>query len=127
MRVIFSGLNGEVLNLWKMIVSPATGKIEGLPERLTTGSGHEQAPSCSSDGTLSFANVETEADAWVLPIDLNAGTPKGPLERITGRPVWRETLSLSAKWTIPGICLLSIGAAEYLAPGIGDRKRSECG
>jgi Tol biopolymer transport system component len=54
------------------------------------------APSCSSNGSLAFANIEGRSDAWVLPIDLNAGKPTGPMERITGPSRWRETLSLSA-------------------------------
>ena len=59
--VIFPGQNGEVRNLWQLIVSPATGEVEHMPERLTTGSGNEVAPSCALTETCPSQTLKPKA------------------------------------------------------------------
>jgi Tol biopolymer transport system component len=93
--VVFSTVISESRNLWEVTLSPQTGKVSGLPKRLTTSSANEVSPSCSNRGALAFANVETKNNIWLLPFDLNAGRPGGMLEQISGRPAWRETASLA--------------------------------
>ena len=93
--VIFSTARGDTQNLWEIGVSPPTGKVSGLLKRLTTGTGNEVDPSCASGGALTFTNVENRRDVWALPFDLDRGTLKGELERITQGPAWREHASLS--------------------------------
>jgi serine/threonine protein kinase len=93
--VIFSIASGDTQNLWEIGLSPQTGKVSGLPKRLTTGAGNEADPSCASGGVLTFTNVETRRDFWSLPFDLDRGTSMGTLERITQGPAWRADASLS--------------------------------
>ncbi len=93
--VIFSSANGDTQNLWEIGVSPRTGKVSGVLQRLTTGAGNEREPSCASGGVLTFTSVDIRRDVWSLPFDLNRATPKGALERITQGPAVRENASLS--------------------------------
>src|ERR1035437_8834834 len=93
--VLFSTASGDPQNLWEIGISPRTGKVTGLVKRLTTGAGNEVDPSCAFGGALTFTNVETRRDIWSLPLDLDHGTSKGALERITQSPAGRRDPSLS--------------------------------
>jgi Tol biopolymer transport system component len=93
--VIFSVASGDAQNLWEIGVSPRTGKVSGVLQRLTTGAGNEVGPSSASSGALTFTNMETRREVWLLPFDLNRGTSKGALERITQGPARRQEPSLS--------------------------------
>ena len=93
--VIVSMASGDTQNVWEIGVSPRTGKVSGVLQRLTTGAGNEVDPSCASGGALTFTNVETRGDVRSLPFDLDHGTPKGALERITQSPARRQDPSLS--------------------------------
>jgi Tol biopolymer transport system component/DNA-binding winged helix-turn-helix (wHTH) protein len=93
--VTFSIDSGDVRNLWEINVSPRTGKVEGVPRRLTTGAGNEIDPSCASGGSLAFTNLETRRNVWSRPFDLDRATPEGALERITEGPALRDYPSLS--------------------------------
>jgi Tol biopolymer transport system component len=46
-------------------------------------------------GALAYTNAETRRDVWSLPFDVDRGTPRGALERITQGPAFREHASLS--------------------------------
>jgi Tol biopolymer transport system component/DNA-binding winged helix-turn-helix (wHTH) protein len=94
--VIFSMPFGDTENLWKIGVSPVTGKVTGELRRLTTGAGNEISPSRSPGDTLTFAKVETRTDVWSLPVDLDRGRSAGALERITQSPAYRYYVSLSS-------------------------------
>jgi Tol biopolymer transport system component len=93
--VIANTSSGDTQNLWEIGVSPRTGKVSGVLKRLTAGAGNEVDPSCAPGGAITFTNVETRRDVWSLPFDLDRGTSKGALERITQGPAWREHASLS--------------------------------
>lgn len=93
--VIFSMAIGGATDLWKIGVSPETGKVTGELRRVTEGAGNETNPSCPSGDTLTFAKVETKTDVWSLPIDLNRGKPEGALERVTQTPASRGRVSVS--------------------------------
>jgi Tol biopolymer transport system component/DNA-binding winged helix-turn-helix (wHTH) protein len=94
--VIFSTESGDTQNLWESGISLATGKVTGVFERLTAGAGKDEDPSCTAGGTFAVANVEHRSDVWLLPFDLNRGTPKGALERVTHGPAARGYPSLSS-------------------------------
>jgi len=64
-------------------------------KRLTTGAGNETSPSCVAGGALAFTKGETRTDVWSLPFDLDRGTPRARLERITQSPADRDEVSLS--------------------------------
>jgi Tol biopolymer transport system component len=93
--VTFSIPSGDAQNLWEIGVSPRTSKVSGALRRLTTGTGDEIDPSCASGSALAFTNVETRTDVWSTPMDLNRGTSKGALERITQGPAVRYYVSAS--------------------------------
>jgi eukaryotic-like serine/threonine-protein kinase len=88
--VILSLLRGDTRNLWEIALSPGTGKMTGAPKSLTTGAGNEVDPACTSMGALAFTNVETRGGLWSLPFDMNHGTAKGAIERITQGPALRQ-------------------------------------
>jgi Tol biopolymer transport system component len=94
--VIFFNSAGNATNLWEIGISARTGKVNGAPTRLTTGAGNESNPSCLSAGALTFTAGESTTDIWSLPFDLDHGTARGPLERVTqGGPAVRYYPSLS--------------------------------
>jgi eukaryotic-like serine/threonine-protein kinase len=94
-NVVLSKLNGDTSNLLEIGISPRTGKVIEAPKNLTTGAGNEVEPACTPVGALAFTNVETRGDIWSLPFDMDHGTAKGVLERITQGPAFREGPSLS--------------------------------
>src|SRR5579884_692187 len=93
--VIFSRGSGDAQNLWQIRVSPQTGKVAGVPRRLTAGAGIEEDVTCASDGTLAFTSRQSESHIWSLPFDLNRGKPAGASERITEGPGDRGFPSLT--------------------------------
>ncbi len=93
--VMFSAASGDANNLFEIGISPRTGRVSGPIRRLTTGAGNETSPSCAAGGALAFMKGETRRDIWTLPVDLDRGTSKGALERITQSPALRYYVSLS--------------------------------
>jgi eukaryotic-like serine/threonine-protein kinase len=93
--VIFPIMSGDSQGLWEIGISPQTGKMNGAPKSLTMGAGNETDVSCAPGGALAFTSLETRRDLWSLPLDLDRGTSKGGLERITQGPAMRERASLS--------------------------------
>ncbi len=94
-KVTFSIPGGDSWNLWEIELSPQTGKVIGIPQRLTTGPGSDSHASCASGGALVFAKIETRSEVWLLPFDLDRGTSTGAPERITQGPPWHENPSLA--------------------------------
>ncbi len=94
-KVIFSAQTGDAWSLWQAAISPGEGRVSGA-SRLTIGAGNEQEPSCASGEVLAFTSLQTTTDVWALPFDLNRGTPKGVLRRITQGPAEREHAALSS-------------------------------
>jgi len=93
--VLFSAYTGDSNNLWEMGISPRTGKVTNALRRLTTGAGNETHASSGPAGAFAFTNLETRRDVWLLPFDLDHGTHKGALARITQGPADRAYPSLS--------------------------------
>jgi len=93
--VMFSRSSGDAQNLWEIGLSPQTGKVAGVPRRLTAGAGIEEDVSCASGGVLAFTSRESGSHIWSLPFDLNRGKPTGASERITDGPGDRGFPSLA--------------------------------
>jgi Tol biopolymer transport system component/DNA-binding winged helix-turn-helix (wHTH) protein len=93
--IIFHTPTGDAWNIWEAVIS-AQGKVGGAFKRLTAGAGYEVDPSCASSGTFAFTNLEYRTDIWSLNLDLNRGTPNGPLERLTVSDARREQASLTS-------------------------------
>lgn len=66
-----------------------------MPGRLTTSAGDDFDASCGPEGEFAFTNLGTTTDVWSLRFDLDRGSPKGALERITQGPAYRGYPSLS--------------------------------
>jgi Tol biopolymer transport system component/DNA-binding winged helix-turn-helix (wHTH) protein len=95
-RLLFSVDSGaDNRNLWEIGISPSTGRVNGIVERITAGSGDEVAPSCAPGGSVAFASLEDRNNIWSLPIDLNKGKATGPVEPLIQGPSRREHASLS--------------------------------
>ncbi|HME00097.1 MAG TPA: hypothetical protein VKM93_22550 [Terriglobia bacterium] len=94
--VLFSAASGDSYNIWDIGMSPQTGKASGVPRRLTTGAGNDFDASCGPQGEFVFTNVQTRTDVWSLVFNLDRGSPKGALERITQGPAQRGYASLSS-------------------------------
>jgi Tol biopolymer transport system component/DNA-binding winged helix-turn-helix (wHTH) protein len=92
--LLFSARSGDAQNLWEIGFSPQTGKVAGVPRRLTEGAGNEEDVSCSAGGALAFTSRESGSHIWFLPFDLNRGRPTGPSKRITDGPADRGYPSL---------------------------------
>jgi eukaryotic-like serine/threonine-protein kinase len=81
--VMFSRGSGDAQNLWEIGLSPETGKVAGVPRRVTVGAGIAEDVSCAADGALAFTSRESASNIWLLPFDLNRGAPTGVAQRIT--------------------------------------------
>ena len=81
--VIFSRNSGDAVNIWEIGLSPQTGKVSGVPRRLTVGPGVEDEASCASGGAMAFTSLESGSHIWSLPFDLNRGEPTGHAVRMT--------------------------------------------
>jgi hypothetical protein len=78
-KVTFSARSGDTINLWRIGVSSATGKVIGPPERLTIGAGNDTFAACA-DKVVVFASNQTKNDTWVMPRDLTFLRRGGSIE-----------------------------------------------
>jgi eukaryotic-like serine/threonine-protein kinase len=85
--LIFSARSKDSVNLWRISISPATFKVTGAPERLTSGPTREESPSAvwASNGTIetAFASISESTAVWSLAIQPNEGRVVGEPEQLT--------------------------------------------
>ncbi|MEX2663167.1 MAG: hypothetical protein WD227_14655, partial [Vicinamibacterales bacterium] len=91
--LIFAARSGDSRNLWRMGISPDTSKVNGRPERMTSSSAIEEAPSVASaagdDVKVAFASLLENSDIWSLPHDwsrphqTNSDNARGKLRQLT--------------------------------------------
>jgi len=97
--VIFSTRSGDARNLYQLKLSAENGRVLDSPHRLTTGSGYEFEPSCSSSGSVAFTNQERRLGLWSLPASTaNTSTGSG-LHALLPEDADRDTPSLSEDGT----------------------------
>jgi Tol biopolymer transport system component len=82
-EVLFTAETDQAANVWRLAVSPATGRVGGPPEQLTLGTAVERSPAISKAGLLVFDSVVENVDVWRVPLDRATGIADGALERIT--------------------------------------------
>ena len=80
---VFFTARGDTSNLWKVAISPRTGKISGAPRRVTFGTDQEGQPSVAGNGNIVFSSFASSTNVWKLPMDLDAGRVTGDLQRVT--------------------------------------------
>jgi len=71
---------GDSTNIWGVGIAP-DGRVEGLPERLTSGTGMEVSPTAVKD-RLAFSVLTTTMDLWSLPVDTSIGKVAGEPQRL---------------------------------------------
>ncbi len=82
-RILFTATEGNSQNLWRARLSPQTWHFEGVPQRVTFGTGWEAVSSVAADGRMVFSSQAYYTNIWMLPLDANRGKLTGPLQRVT--------------------------------------------
>ena len=91
-QVVFSARLGDTTDLWSLRLSPATGKVTGVPRRLTVGTGLHRYPSFAATrstrkgrslGVIALASLNDNIDVWSLPLDADRGVVRGEMTRLT--------------------------------------------
>jgi Tol biopolymer transport system component/DNA-binding winged helix-turn-helix (wHTH) protein len=96
----FEGQLGDVRNLWRVQVDPATLTWTAGPDRLTTGATNDHGLALSPDGTrLAFGSRIERTTAWSFPFDAEHGTLTGPGEAVTPAGVSPDNLDVSPDGT----------------------------
>jgi hypothetical protein len=67
--VLFSATFGQAMNLWRVKIATATGKIDAPPVRLTTGAGADRSPSADRFGHVVFQLSKSNAAVFALGLD----------------------------------------------------------
>jgi len=86
--VVFAGGRNDSTNVWRIAISPDTGKVTGVPEQLTYGAGIASLPAPAADGRFAFANLMSQSDIWSLPINANTAKVTGAIQRLTDDGAW---------------------------------------
>ncbi len=81
--VLFSARKGDSTNVWRIAISPRTGRSTGNLRRVTGGTGQEAYASMAPGGALVFATIGDNIDLWSLPMDSNGGKQTGEMQRLT--------------------------------------------
>jgi hypothetical protein len=91
-QVVFSARLGDTTDLWSLRLSPATGKVTGVPRRLTVGTGLHRYSSFAATrstrkgrnlGVIALASLNDNIDVWSLPLDADRGAVRGEMTRLT--------------------------------------------
>ena len=72
----------ESVKLWRLQISPLTGKVEGRPLQVSSGPGHHGVPSVDRDGRVAFRASLATAAIGALPLDANRGRAAGAPVRL---------------------------------------------
>lgn len=82
-EVVFAMNESDSSNVWQIPISPANGRVDGRPERLTFGIANERSPMVANDGRIAFVSVAENVAVWRVPVDASSGQAAGPIERVT--------------------------------------------
>jgi len=93
--VLFAGMRGDPVNLWRLTLNRETAQISGPPQRLTSGSTMEMGGNLTSDGHLIFAAAEKNYNIWSLELQANEGRATGEMKKLTDRSTREAHPSLS--------------------------------
>jgi Tol biopolymer transport system component/tRNA A-37 threonylcarbamoyl transferase component Bud32 len=99
--VLFFATTQSSANLWRIRISPDTGRLSGTPEQLTflaTDTGLALQPSVVLAGDVlrvAFWNVTANLDIWGLTVDAARGRTSGQMRRLTRSTAVEQWGSLS--------------------------------
>ncbi|MEX2264218.1 MAG: protein kinase [Bryobacteraceae bacterium] len=94
-RILFSARRGDTTNLWQIPISPETGRLEGEPSHLTSGTGDEVHPA-TAPGIAVFSSQSVDVNIWSLPADANSGKATGTLQPLTSSLSFQGYPSISS-------------------------------
>src|SRR5262249_36947355 len=80
---VFASNETESSNIWQIPIAPATGRVTGVPERLTFGTAIESNPVIANSGRIAFVSIVEKVGIWRVPLDARTGVATGSLERVT--------------------------------------------
>ena len=94
--VAFTTTDATTSNVWRLPVSPDSGRVAGSPTRLTFGSALERAASVSALGHIAFTSLVENVDVWRVPLDPGTGMANGLPERVTDDAARDRAMNVSA-------------------------------
>ncbi len=80
--VIFPRTWQDNVDIWQVQISPKTFKVEGAPERITSGTNLQIRPTFAS-GYLAFTGLAVSGNICALPVDHIHGKALGEIQRLT--------------------------------------------
>jgi serine/threonine protein kinase/WD40 repeat protein len=81
-KIIFPRTWQDNVDIWQVQISPKTFKVEGAPERITSGTNLQIRPSFAS-GYLAFTGLAVSGNICALPVDHIHGKALGEIQRLT--------------------------------------------
>jgi Tol biopolymer transport system component len=93
--VAFTTTDATTSNVWRLPVSPDSGRVAGSPTRLTFGSALERTASVSAMGQIAFTSLVENVDVWRVPLDPGTGMTNGRPERVTDDAASDRTMNVS--------------------------------
>jgi Tol biopolymer transport system component len=81
--VLFAAEWGTSVNIWRTRLLPTGDNTNGVPERITAGSGYEAYPSAARNGRMAFSSTSQNVDIMALALSANGQPVQGSLRRIT--------------------------------------------
>ena len=94
--LLFSSDRGGSPNLWRVPIDEATGKVQGLPEALTTNSAWVADLTVSADGRrVAYASMTTSSNIQQFDFDPISGSIRGPGRWVTTGSAFRRFLDVS--------------------------------
>lgn len=94
--MVFASNETDSSNIWQIPIAPDTGRVSGIPERLTFGTAIERNPVIANSGRIAFASIVEKVDIWRVPLNTRTGVATGPLERVTDDAANDRLRSVSA-------------------------------
>jgi eukaryotic-like serine/threonine-protein kinase len=109
----FSSNRGGTMNLWRVAIAEATGRVLGEPEPITTPSNWSGEMSFSRDGTkIAYASLDWRSSLFKVAFDPKTETTSGPPVPILKgtQPIRDHQLSADGQW----IAFMQTGGQEDL-------------
>jgi eukaryotic-like serine/threonine-protein kinase len=94
--ILFAGMRGDPVNLWRLTVNRETGRLTGPPRRLTSGNTFEIEGNITPDGHLIYAALDKNYNIWSLPLRANEGVATGEMKKLTDRTTREAHPSISS-------------------------------
>ncbi|HUJ23388.1 MAG TPA: protein kinase [Bryobacteraceae bacterium] len=138
-QVYFSATSGDSTNLWRIALSPSTGRVSGEASQVTFGTGLEVQPAIADTpggAQLVFAGLNLNVDVFALPADTNQGRVTGGRERLTkgtAEHAWGPSISadgqmlvfLSKRSGVPNVWVRDLKAGKEAAVTSGMLEKTE--